>query len=220
MGGITAKNYGTIENCSNEGIIEGTERIGGIAGENTGSITKCANHANVSAKREVAGICGWNYLTIEECYNTGKIAGVQYHVGGIVGRNQYGEILVKNCYNTGAVSAPNALYVGGIIGSMNRQNGIISNCYNTGNVSGKKGSTGAIAGAVKGSSILNCVYSKENYSNICDAQNQVVAVENNKEDILENLKGSSMMETLKTDNKGEIWVEVDNEYPILKWQGE
>ena len=221
LGGIATHNYeGTIENCINEGLLEGNERVGGMAGENTGNIIKCANIAEINAKREVGGICGWNYLTIEECYNTGKIVGVQYHVGGIAGRNQYGEILVKNCYNTGEVSAPNASYVGGIIGSINRQNGIISNCYNTGNVSGKKGSTGAIAGAVTTSSILNCVYSKENYSNICDAQNQVVAIKNNKEDTLENLKGSSMMETLKTDNEGEIWVEVDNEYPILKWQGE
>lgn len=131
---------------------------------------------------------------------------------------------MKNCYNTGNIIAPNSLYVGGVIGSMNVQNGKILNSYNIGNISGKKGYTGAIAGAITNSSILNCVCSKESYSGICDQQNQGITIKNNKEDILENLKGSSMLEILNIDNNDGIWIKdnknINNQYPILKWQGE
>ena len=226
MGGITSNNYGVIERCINEGTIEGGQDVGGIAGDNSkGTISKCYNTADIKAQREVAGICGWNCSIIEECYNIGNISSEKYHTGGIAGRNQYGtEIIVKNCYNTGNIIAPNSLYVGGVIGSMNVQNGKILNSYNIGNISGKKGYTGAIAGAITNSSILNCVYSKESYSGICDQKNQGITIKNNKEDSLENLKGNSMLEILKSDNNDDIWIEdnknINNQYPILKWQGE
>ncbi len=47
-GGIVARNYGTITNCSVEGNVQGSNQAGGIAGINEGMITGCKKSGTVS----------------------------------------------------------------------------------------------------------------------------------------------------------------------------
>ena len=60
-GGIAGYSTGTIQNCSNEGVI-GYPHIGynsgGIAGRNCGYITECSNTGEVYGRKDVGGIVG------------------------------------------------------------------------------------------------------------------------------------------------------------------
>ena len=69
-GGICGENYGTIENCYNEGKVEGKgDDTGGICARNFGTITGCHNTGKVSGDVSVGGVCGTNYGgTITNCY--------------------------------------------------------------------------------------------------------------------------------------------------------
>lgn len=71
IGGVCGVNYGTIENCYNEGKVEGK-------GNDTG------------------GICALNVGTITNCYNLGTVIG-EYGTGGVCG-DTYGNGTITNCY--------------------------------------------------------------------------------------------------------------------------
>jgi hypothetical protein len=133
-GGLVGFNIGVISDCYATGVVLGYNReIGGLVGENdyNGIITNCYSTGSVSGERDVGGLVGFNnFGEILNCYATGRITGNNY-VGGLVGYNKYGTI--TNCYSTGIVDGNN--YVGGLAGG-NGYNGIIINCYSTGSVDG------------------------------------------------------------------------------------
>ena len=106
IGGIAARNNGTIQNCSNAANIDVSATlignyIGGIAGSGGGIIDSCYNEGDISCPNETGqDVCGiaTNYtghgMTVTNCYNTGKITG-GYRIDGI------GGTYTSNCFNWG-----------------------------------------------------------------------------------------------------------------------
>ena len=133
-GGIVARNYGTITNCSVEGNVQGSNQAGGIAGINEGMITGCKKSGTVSGGSATGGIAGQNKGTVEQCYTDGFVeastAGAK--VGGIVGWNTEGK--VNDCYSSAEITASGSnAYGAGIVGY---NEGTVEYCYSDGNVSG------------------------------------------------------------------------------------
>ena len=150
---IAALNNGTIENCSNIGVIyarAGASAVGGIAGNNSGVISGCINEGTVngsvfdSSKKAnyVGGIAGRNSGSITGSSNSEKVTGNQY-VGGIVGDNSG---TVGSCINAGEVRSDDTT-AGGICGNNTNQ---ISICDNYGDVSSTKTYIGGISGKSSG----------------------------------------------------------------------
>lgn len=81
IGGICGENSGTIENCYNEGKVEGQGNYtGGICARNLGTITNCYNLGTVIGKYGTGGVCVDNFETIKNCYYLSGTA-----AGGIAG---------------------------------------------------------------------------------------------------------------------------------------
>lgn len=132
IGGVTGRNDGTLENCSNEGDIIGSNAIGtgGMAGVNYTTVMNCSNTGSVTGSQSTGGIIGENEGDMENCHNTGDVYGY-YYVGGIVGNNS---CKVEFCSNKGCISGTEEVNsVGGIAGS---NFGTVGACYNTEVVSG------------------------------------------------------------------------------------
>lgn len=92
-GGICGENSGTIENCYNEGKVEGKgDDTGGICARNFGTITNCYNLGTVIGEHGTGGVCGYTYDngTITNCYYLSDTA-----TGGINGADATGSAEVK-----------------------------------------------------------------------------------------------------------------------------
>lgn len=88
IGGVCGVNYGTIENCYNEGKVEGKGNdTGGICALNVGTITNCYNLGTVIGKYGTGGVCGdiYDNRTITNCYYLSSTA-----TGGINGEDVSG----------------------------------------------------------------------------------------------------------------------------------
>ena len=113
IGGIVGNNQGTIDNGRNNGAIEADAKnvvnvdgtaasganVGGLAGVNSGSMSNLVNDisAAIEGKTNVGGIIGLNQgflSSSQNLMNQGKILGVTY-VGGIVGKNDNGGVVIK-----------------------------------------------------------------------------------------------------------------------------
>jgi len=179
VGGIAGANYGLIDKCFNEAILNGTgDGTGGIAGGNQSGarIENCWNNNNITGSQRQGGICGVNGGTIKGCYNTGTISGTSIRTGGICGISSgtiekcynYGEIpsggyalggitgensgTVSECFNKKLISV-NSNKKGGIVGD---NKGTVSSCYNTGDLTNTKGQhVGGIVGA-NSNTVKNC----------------------------------------------------------------
>ena len=158
VGGITALNHNTVENCSVSGNIKGNHTdlggayVGGIVGinsEDTSNITLCSSNVNVQSKNEGeepgeegflganygGGICANNYGLIQNCYNKGEIYVYSKFAegagGGICGRNK-SLAQVSQCYDLGEISVIEntvlSLEKCGAIVGVNENNGIVENC--------------------------------------------------------------------------------------------
>jgi len=97
VGGIAAKNYGVIRNCSVNSLgyfFVGIENsyVGGIAGLNEGLITECSNYVTIFGYAYAGGITGYNKGTVEYSVNARILVleevdeTIEYL--GIVGRNE------------------------------------------------------------------------------------------------------------------------------------
>lgn len=134
-----------IEDCYNEGDVEGFAGIIGYVWKDTVTVKRCHNSGNINKTiydytpeyvsfgydnktYDVAGIInGSRYITtIDNCYNTGTVNG-KNRASGIIGRCT--TFYIKNSYNTGNVSAPKSAY--GITSSAVSN---MQNCYNEGNI--------------------------------------------------------------------------------------
>ena len=148
-GGIVAENNGTIDSCSNAGVVSGTNSVGGIVGMNDGGVYYSMNTANVTASgSHVGGVAGnHNGGEITDSGNLGDVTGASDYIGGVAGACVGAKLL--ECYNTGAVTgAEKSEAVGGVVGAIDGSNteaALINNCYNTGKVNGR-GWVGGIAG--------------------------------------------------------------------------
>ncbi len=178
VGGLVARNMGTITDCYSTGYVTGIFDVGGLVGTNNGgTITYCYSTSSVNGISWTAGgFVGLNFVgNISNCYSTGTSTAVEY-TGGFVGQNQADIIncystgdangvddyaggftgsnsgTITNCYSTGnAISFASGDYYGGFIGL---NNNLVSNCYSTGNASGDDHVGGFIG--LNGNPVSNC----------------------------------------------------------------
>ncbi|MBO7593478.1 MAG: InlB B-repeat-containing protein [Salinivirgaceae bacterium] len=147
---------GSIRHCVNSGKITSTgDNVGGIVGDCSQSglvIDDCVNNGEVNGHRKVGGIVGQFFGgTATNCANMNNVTGTGENVGGIAGLTYYyidGEG-INNCYNMGNITGSGA--VGGILGVGNlAANVTVMNCYNMGSVSASStyGAAGCIVGSI------------------------------------------------------------------------
>ena len=188
-GGIVCINgeRGQILNSNNMSDIFASELAGGISARNYNYIANCTNNGGIISNSDEsnavsAGICATNNSLIEKCVNNGKTFAYSDKntaiAGGITG-SEYCE--VKNCYNTGSltVKAPDTSYSGGISGYCSDAK--ISNCYNIGYITATSNLqyTGSIAGGGVSGKVSTCFYEHTLSSatgEICIRQNGVFPV--------------------------------------------
>lgn len=166
IGGLVGVNYGTAENVSFEGSVNGQNSVGAIAGRNAGSgkLISCTSNAVVLATNRTGGIVGMNQglvdgcrsqssINIEELEPTLDLGGVDLSslnlTQNVVTRNDMGGIagassgVIIDCDNQGTIGFAHTGYnVGGIAGS---QNGMILTSTNEGTIYGRK-DVGGIVG--------------------------------------------------------------------------
>ena len=140
--------------------------------DSTGKVKNLSVDAVLTANGVVGGIVDFNDGTVENCLFSGSVTNSSSYgaAGGIVGKSEGENSVVRNCVNTGSiknttVSYGSTLSVGGIVGYTY---GKVESCYSTGKVYADPAKTtnkaiGGIAGAVKGSSyyekwgaLINC----------------------------------------------------------------
>ena len=95
-----------IENCINEGNINGKNNVGGILGESVAGtkLNACANIGDVSGESNVGGLVGYmqegrGTCEVKNSYNCGKVTGSSA-TAGIIG-NMYNGVDIIKCYNAG-----------------------------------------------------------------------------------------------------------------------
>lgn len=164
-GGITGqKANGTIEECINNGSVEGATYVGGIAGLHSGGQSSmCVNTGTITGSGNfVGGIAGSldGGSEIIACRSNATIEGA-LKTGGIVGYlNDYGVIL--RCYAKGSVSGTG--YVGGIVGHAHASNGstargvLVMECLACADVissNGDNSNTGGVVGCLYANRVSN-----------------------------------------------------------------
>lgn len=183
---LNGKTWMAIGTDSNKfaGTLDGDEAhhytVSGLKGskglfdyvDSTGKVKNLSVDAVLTANGVVGGIVDFNDGTVENCLFSGSVTNSSSYgaAGGIVGKSEGENSVVRNCVNTGSiknttVSYGSTLSVGGIVGYTY---GKVESCYSTGKVHADPAKTtnkaiGGIAGAVKGSSyyekwgaIINC----------------------------------------------------------------
>ena len=139
-----------IENCVNNGAIDGPKAMGGFIGQaqtpKSLTITGSHNTANVKATgnndSRVAGIVGALYesstTVISGCWNVGDVSGEHDTAAGILGymAKQSSSLTISDCYNVGKISAE--ANAAGILGSASVGSTAmnLTNCWNNGAVTG------------------------------------------------------------------------------------
>lgn len=120
--GLFGTNNGLIMNLAVSGEVTGEEYIGGICAKNEGTIYSCSfdgevkQSATTRSKGKVGGICGTNYATISNCFNSADVSGKDY-IGGICGEMYGKDPVVVYCVSVGKVSGfTSSAMVGGICG--------------------------------------------------------------------------------------------------------
>lgn len=183
---LNGKTWTAIGTESNKfaGTLDGDEAhhytVSGLKGskglfdyvDSTGKVKNLSVDAVLTANGVVGGIVDFNDGTVENCLFSGSVTNSSSWgaAGGIVGKSEGENSVVRNCVNTGSIKNTTASYgstlsVGGIVGYTY---GKVENCYSTGEVYADPAKTtnkaiGGIAGAVKGSSyyekwgaLINC----------------------------------------------------------------
>lgn len=171
LGSSGRKRHFVVEDCRNEGTVEGSTRVGGIFGyadsmyaEQSITIRNCTNSAKITGTENVGGVLGGTQsfaqsFKIESCTNNAEIEGTKQRIGGIVGfielknRNGNPTITVSGCTNNGEINTSKS--AGGIIGFLQPAANAgtdwaveIKDCTNAGaiNVTTTYGQAGGILG--------------------------------------------------------------------------
>ena len=124
-GGVVGNSWGTIENCSVSGSVNGEVYVGGVVGKQTsGSMTGCSSSATVKGTVNVGGVAGESWGSMTACYATGNVTleiypGKDISGGGVVGFKGGNSVLA--CYATGNVtstgSSTGKVHIGGFLGN-------------------------------------------------------------------------------------------------------
>jgi len=156
--GILCSNGHTIRNLF---INRPNEDYVGLFGWTNGVIISNIGIVDVHivGRSSVGGLAGEaRYSQIINSYATGNVSGSRNKVGGLVGYNGSGSVIIDefglvvdnggsqitNSYATGNVSGRND--VGGLVGANCKVNSLITNSYATGNVSGSRDRVGRLVG--------------------------------------------------------------------------
>lgn len=221
--GLFGSVSGKVKNLNiTSGFVYGAGYLGGITGylDKGALILNCSNNATVSGTTSstlCGGIAGGAAMGgqsyVVNCYNSADISGASY-IGGIAGR--YGCYL--NCYNTGDIYASmtrsNGSYCGGIANG-SYSSDTFENCYNLGDVSAKNSKyKGGIAATANGT-FKNCYSLKTDTVNTSvyatsagDLEGAVSKNEAEMKSIASDLGSGYLADTEN----------INNGYPILKWQ--
>ena len=118
-GGITGKNYGTIDGCHvTHAIISATAgyQIGGISGQGEGKISNCSFSGHITALGYMGGIVGRTSADIINChakgtlYMTGSavfVGGITGYITGLTGENERRSLKLTDSYFSGVIQASN-----------------------------------------------------------------------------------------------------------------
>ena len=210
-------NDSTVRNIYTNVTIVGKKSSAAIsAWVDNSKFSNIYNAGNVNAIGEqfAAGLVGYAGRTdIKNCYNYGKISG-DNESGGIIGGFQ--GLTIKNCYNLAKVNGWNS---GGIVGQLyDPTSPEVYNSYNLGLVSG-----GGIVGNIfentnSNFKLSNNYYLKESAG--YGAQTNNTTFDNGAEP----LSQEEMPSVISVINGDNAFVEdtnnINNGYPILKWQAE
>ena len=158
VGGVVGDNYGTVENCTFEGVVKGNDYTGGIVGynEETGIIMNCKVHGTIVGKHYTGGIVGANYGGIYRSVNNAEINTSNEDSGMSIEDININTYLSSIMDLSGGTSesksldtSNNAIDTGGIVG---HSAGVVEFCTNTGNVGYERVgyNVGGIAGRQSG----------------------------------------------------------------------
>ena len=203
-----------ISNSYNNGTINGFKSSAGIAStiSNNSILENVYNTGNVSSNGSqfASGLVGYvnSNSVITNSYNIGTING-NYNAGGIVGGLQG---TIKNSYNLGIINSSNV--TGGIAGQF-YLNPTIQHSYNAGTLSSK---SGGIIGDIYNTTSYTL---KDNYY-LKGTASYGIASSKSDDDNASPLEKDKMPSVLSVINGDDAFVEdttnINNGYPILKWQ--
>jgi len=121
VGSIVGVSYGTIEDVTVSGVVEGRNEVGGLVGGNNGWDTVIDSTANVDVTGDwgsIGGLIGVNYGNVYGSVATGDVTGT-YNVGGLVGSGNTGYEVSAQIYGSYATGAVHGYTnVGGLIGEL------------------------------------------------------------------------------------------------------
>ncbi len=131
--------HGVIQNCTNEGTIEGYVGVAGITVLNFHKVSHCTNNGKVAAESGAAGIVTQNSGPIEYCTNTGEITSADIGAAGVASYNGGESAILQYCRNLGKITggklnSGDYQHVGGLAGD---NAGIIHDSYNAGEINGR-----------------------------------------------------------------------------------
>ena len=227
------------ENCYATGNVEGIDYVGGFIGRlsSPAQISNSYSKGNITGNGYVGGFIGSidnmrsgiEYTEIRRCYSSGNVLGNDY-VGGFIGNNKnilnygYDEIygITEHCYSVGDVQGNN--HIGGFIG---QNEGVVSRCYTIGNVTGLLEDVGAFLGS------YNPIYRWSAYTSGVTASHYIPEINGDMpncpydiwEEVwgmqprtIEYMKSETAITSLGTNWQADITPNINNGYPILKWQ--
>ncbi|AQQ70195.1 hypothetical protein SMSP2_00538 [Limihaloglobus sulfuriphilus] len=151
-GGICGTNYGLILSCHARGIISSRYSTGGVCAQNAGTILTSSAECEVHGEEEVGGFCGYNAGDIDSCCSNSKVKAQRGSGGGFCGRNQGN---ITNSYSLGAVEGEST--IGGFCGE---NDGYISQSYSATSAPGEDDSDmGGFTGS--GHEVMSCFWDIE-----------------------------------------------------------
>jgi hypothetical protein len=125
VGAVVGVFYGTMENCTSSGTINGRNTVGGLVGNfGAGNMISSFSTSKVNGEETVGGLAGSLDTDgrVNNSYAIGAISGLS-KVGGLLG-GLSGRI--ANCYSAGTVTGDRN--IGGIVGYVNSGGEKIINC--------------------------------------------------------------------------------------------
>ena len=207
--------FSAINKANIYGNYGNNSQVGGIAGttNNNSIIINSCNFGNINSSGHLAGgIIGYSSNTqIISCFNAGSVTSNKSWAGGIVASIYKGKVEITNCYNISNITGVSN--IGGIIGDAveDTEKLIINNCYNVGNITGDRanGIYGHVNSNVDIVSKNNyCLNNTVNGNNGTEQEGVIIKDANEMRDA-----SSLLGKNFKEDQNN-----INNGYPILKWQ--
>ena len=189
---VTKASSSNISNCINNAAIYAQKYAGGIVGnQQYGTINDCINNGNITTSSTAAGgIVGLTGMStakanvsINGCINNGAVSGTG-QVGGIAG-GVFPCLTVSNCQNYGDLTTSGNAGIGGLVGLVNSVSNdkvtytdedeilTITNSYGAGTITTSAGWAGGLFGYALGDG-----YGTINFDNVVSAARVVCTTTN------------------------------------------